>query len=118
MAVKTFEEIYASLSADEKKLIDNLHVKEPELKAGWMRRDDYSRAQNELKSKQTEYDEAVAYKVKMEPWAESAYERLHAAEEAGVMDAEGKVLWTDKEAEYKRQLEEAKALGGEVDAKQ
>jgi hypothetical protein len=118
MAVKTFEEIYASLSADEKKLIDNLHAKEPELKAGWMRKDDYSRAQNELKAKQTEYDEAVAYKAKMEPWAETAYERLHAAEEAGVMDGEGKVLWTDKEAEYKRQLEEAKALGGEVDPKQ
>ena len=118
MAVKTFQEIYDSLSADEKKLIDNLHAKEPELKAGWLRQDDYSRKQNELKAKQGEYDEAVAYKAKMEPWAETAYERLHAAEEAGVMDAEGNVLWTDKEAEYKRQLEEAKALGGEVDPKQ
>ena len=29
MAVKTFEEIYGSLSADEKKLIDNLHAREP-----------------------------------------------------------------------------------------
>ncbi len=118
MAVKTFEEIYASLSADEKKLIDNLHAKEPELKAGWMRKDDYSRAQNELKAKQGEYDEAVAYKAKMEPWSQDAYDRLHALEEAGVLDPEGKVLWTDKEAEYKRQLEEAKALGGEVDPKQ
>jgi hypothetical protein len=71
-----------------------------------------------LKAKQTEYDEAVAYKSKMEPWADGAYERIHALEEAGVLDPEGKVLWTDKEAEYKRQLEEAKALGGEVDPKQ
>ncbi len=118
MAVKTFQEIYDSLSADEKKLIDNLHAKEPELKGGWLRQDDYTRKQNELKAKEAGYEEAVAYKARMEPWAEAAYERLHAAEEAGVMDAEGKVLWTDKEAEYKRQLEEAKALGGEVDPKQ
>ena len=113
MAVKTFEEIYSALSAPEKTLIDNLFAKEPELKGGWLRQDDYSRKQNELKAKESEYEEAVAYKAKMEPWAEAAYERLHAAEEAGVMDAEGKVLWTDKEAEYKRQLEEAKTLGGE-----
>ena len=118
MPVETFEQIQARLSADEKTLLDKLFAKEPELKKGWLRQDDFSRQQNELKAKQGEYDDAVAYKAKMEPWAETAYERLHAAEEAGVMDAEGKVLWTDKEAEYKRQLEEAKALGGEVDPKQ
>ena len=115
MAVKTFEEIYGSLSADEKKLIDNLHAREPELKAGWLRRDDYSRSQNELKAKQAEYDEAVAYKAKMEPWSQEAYDRLHALEEAGVLDPEGKVLWTDQKAELERQLEEAKTLGGDMD---
>lgn len=115
MPVKTFEEIYGSLSADEKKLIDNLHAREPELKAGWLRRDDYSRSQNELKAKQAEYDEAVAYKAKMEPWSQEAYDRLHALEEAGVLDPEGKVLWTDQKAELERQLEEAKTLGGDMD---
>ena len=33
MAVKTFEEIYASLSADEKKLLDNLHAKRTRTKS-------------------------------------------------------------------------------------
>ena len=117
MAVKTFEEIYSALSAQEKTLIDNLFAKEPELKGGWLRQDDYSRKQNELKSKQTEYEEAVAYKAKMEPWSQEAYDRLHALEEAGVLDPEGKVLWTDQKAELERQLEAAK-LGGEMDPKQ
>ena len=71
-----------------------------------------------MKSKQTEYEEAVAYKAKMEPWSQEAYDRLHALEEAGVLDPEGKVLWTDQKAELERQIEEAKALGGDMDPKQ
>ena len=118
MAVKTFEEIYSALSAQEKTLIDNLFAKEPELKGGWLRQDDYSRKQNELKSKETVYEEAVAYKAKMEPWSQEAYERIHSLEEAGVLDPEGKVLWTDQKAELERQIEAAKALGGDMDPKQ
>lgn len=118
MAVKTFDDIYSGLSAQEKTLLDNVFAKEPELKGGWLRQDDYSRKQNELKSKQSEYEEAVAYKAKMEPWSQEAYERIHALEEAGVLDPEGKVLWTDQKAELERKIEEAKALGGEVDPKQ
>ena len=118
MAVKTFEGIYSALSAQEKTLIDNLFAKEPELKGGWLRQDDYSRKQNELKSKETVYEEAVAYKAKMEPWSQEAYDRLHALEEAGVLDSEGKVLWTDQKAELERQIEAAKALGGDMDPKQ
>jgi hypothetical protein len=118
MAVKTWDEIYYSLSADEKKLIDNLHAKEPELKAGWLRRDDYSRAQNELKSKQTEYEEAVAYKTKMEPWAGKVYSTLESAAEKGWFDLEsGEEHFTDKYTELEQQLEAAK-LGGEMDPKQ
>ena len=118
MAVKTFEEIYSGLSAQEKTLLDNVFAKEPELKGGWLRQDDYSRKQNELKSKQSEYEEAVAYKAKMEPWSQEAYDRIHAMEKAGVLDPEGKVLWTDQKAELERQIEEAKALGGDMDPKQ
>ena len=58
MAVKTFEEIYSGLSAQEKTLLDNVFAKEPELKGGWLRQDDYSRKQNELKSKQAEIGRA------------------------------------------------------------
>ena len=118
MAVKTFEEIYSGLSAQEKTLLDNVFAKEPELKGGWLRQDDYSRKQNELKSKQSEYEEAVAYKAKMEPWSQEAYDRIHALEEAGVLDPEGKVLWTDQKAELERQIEEAKTLGEDMDPKQ
>ena len=118
MAVKTFEEIYASLSADEKKLIDNLHAKEPELKAGWLRRDDYSRAQNELKSKETVYEEAVAYKAKMEPWAGKVYSTLESAAEKGWFDLDsGEEKFTEKYTELEKQLEAAK-LGGDMDPKQ
>ncbi len=117
MAVKTFEEIYSGLSAQEKTIIDNLFAKEPELKGGWTRHDDYSRKTQELAAKRTEYEEAVAYKEKMEPWANTAYERLHSLEEAGVLDPEGRVLWTDQKEELEQQLKDAKALGGDMDPK-
>jgi hypothetical protein len=117
MAVKTFEEIYSALSAQEKTLIDNLFAKEPELKGGWLRQDDYSRKQNELKSKEAVYEEAVAYKAKTEPWTEMAYDRIHNLEEAGVIAPDGTVLWTDQKAQLEQQLEAAKALGGDMDPK-
>jgi hypothetical protein len=118
MAVKDFDQIYSGLSADEKKLIDNLFAKEPELKGGWLRQDDYSRKQNELKSKQTEYEEAVAYKTKMEPWAGKVYSTLESAAEKGWFDLEsGEEHFTDKYTELEQQLEAAK-LGGDMDPKQ
>ena len=119
MAVKDFDQIYSSLSADEKKLIDNLFAKEPELKGGWLRQDDYSRKQNELKSKQTEYEEAVAYKTKMEPWAGKVYSTLESAAEKGWFDLEsGEEHFTEKYTELEQQLEAAKTLGGDMDPKQ
>lgn len=116
MAVKTFEDIYGSLSADQKKLLDNTFSEHPELKEGWLRQDDYSRNMTEMKAKESTYKEAVDYKEKMEPWAESAYERIKRLEEAGVVDNEGNVLWEAQKAELERQLNEAKnGLGGDMD---
>ena len=115
MAVKTFDEIYAQLSADERKVLDNVFAKEPELKGGWLRQDDYSRRQNELKSKQAEFDEALTYKAKMEPWADKVYERLHTLEEVGVLDPEGNELWTAQKKALEDQLEAAKLTGGDMD---
>lgn len=112
---KTLEEVISGLSAQEKTLIDNLFAKEPELKSGWLRQDDFSRRQNELKSKETEYEEAVSYKAKMEPWADVVYDRLHSLEEAGVLDAEGKVLWTEQKTKLEQELAAAKATGGDMD---
>jgi hypothetical protein len=119
MAVKTFEEIYSALSAQEKTLLDNVFAKEPELKGGWLRQDDYSRKQNELKSKQTEYEDAVVYKAKMEPWAENIYAKLEELKEKGVFDIDtGEELWTTQKTELEKQIEAAKALGGDMDPKQ
>lgn len=117
MAVKTFEQILSTLSAQEKTLLDNLFAKEPELKDGWLRQDDYSRKQTEMKSKLDEAQVAIEYKGKMEPWAEEAYERIHALEEAGVIDPDGKVLWTEKKTEYETEIEDLKkklVAGGEM----
>ena len=118
MPVKDFDQIYSSLSADEKKLLDNLFAKEPELKGGWLRQDDYSRKQNELKSKQTEYEEAVEYKARMEPWSDKVYTTLETAAEKGWFDLEkGEEHFTEKYTELEKQLEAAKALGGDMDPK-
>ena len=38
-------------------------------------------------------------------------------EQAGVIDSEGKIIWTDTKAELEKQLEAAKALGGDMDPK-
>lgn len=114
MAVKTFESIYSSLSAGEKQLIDNLFAKEPELKAGWLRQDDFSRRQNEFKSKETRLTELEAYEGQMKPWAEEAHTRIKRLEEAGVLDAEGNELWTSQKAELEKKLAAA-SIGGEVD---
>jgi hypothetical protein len=117
MAVKSFDEIYSGLSADEKKILDNVFAKEPELKGGWLRQDDYSRKQNELKSKQAEYDEAVAYKERMEPWAGKVYSTLESVAEKGWFDLEkGEEHFSDKYTELEKQLEAAK-LGGDMDPK-
>ena len=118
MPVMTYEQIYASLSAEQKSLLDNIYTEHPELKNGWLRQDDYSRKQNELR-------EAVAYKERMEPWAQQAYERIHQAEEAGLFDENGNVVWDQKVKDYERQIEEARkaALAGgdmkpeEIDAR-
>jgi hypothetical protein len=115
MAVAVFEEIYSTLSADEKKFLDNIFAKAPELKGGWTRLDDYSRKTQELATKRAEYDEAVTYKEKMEPWAGRIYTALEGAAEKGLFDLDkGEEHFTDKYAELEQQLEAAK-LGGDMD---
>ena len=119
MAVKTFDETVQGLklSADEKKLFDSVIAKAPELKEGWLRQDDYSRKQTEMKAKQEEYDAAVEYKTKMEPWSDKVYSTLESVAEKGWFDLEkGEEHFTDKYSEIEKQLEEAKALtGGDMD---
>lgn len=114
MAVETFEKIYERLSADEKKVLDSMFAKEPELKKGWLRQDDYSRQSNELTAKQTRYSELERYEAEMAPWAEEAHKRIRTLETAGVIDAEGNDLWSTQKAEYERRINAAVA-GGDVD---
>ena len=111
MAVKTFDEIYSGLSAQEKALLDNVIAREPELKGGWLRQDDYSRKQTELKKRETDLQEAVDYKIRMEPWAEDAYARLHRLEEAGVLDGEGNELWTAQKEKLESDIKAAREAG-------
>lgn len=117
MAVETFDQIYARLSADERKLFDNVIAKEPELKKGWLRQDEFSRSMNDFSSKQKEFDDLRSYKEKMDPWSQEVHVRIKRAEDAGVMDADGNPLWESKEEEYKRQIAAA-AVGGDMDPKE
>ena len=60
MAVKSFEEVYGKLSADEKKLFDSTLTKHPELKEGWLRQDDYSRKTQEIAAQKKDFEEGQA----------------------------------------------------------
>ncbi len=118
MAVKTFEETLAQLSADERKLLDNTFAKHPELKEGWLRQDDYSRNMNSLKEQKTKLEDDLAYAEKMKDWADRNVPKWDALAEKGIIDKEtGDELWTSQKAELERQLDEAKKqlVGGEMD---
>jgi len=118
MAVKTFDEVYGQLSAEEKKLLDNTFAKHPDLKEGWLRQDDYSRKMNEIKSKETEYTEALAYNQKIQAWADVNVPKWEALAEAGIIDKEtGQELWTKQKSDLEKQLEDARkaAIGGDMD---
>ena len=118
MAVKTFEETLAQLSADERKLLDNTFAKHPELKEGWLRQDDYSRSMNSLKEQKTKLEDDLAYAEKMKDWADRNVPKWDALAEKGIIDKEtGDELWTSQKAELERQLDEAKKqlVGGEMD---
>lgn len=122
MPVKSLEDVVKTLSADEQQLLDKTFKAHPELKDGWLRQDEFSRKQNELQAKQGEFDTLSQYKEKMEPWAETTYERLQRLEEAGVLDKEtGEELWTAKEAKFNKDLEEARkaaVAGGDMTQEQ
>src|ERR1700761_6784091 len=108
----------AQLSADERKLLDNVLSKNPELRDGWERQGDYSRKTQALAARQKEYDEAVEYNQRMKAWADEKVPLWDQAQEAGIFDDDGKPVWQTKQQEYERQIAELKAqtVGGEVDA--
>jgi len=121
MAVKTFDEIYSTLSADEKKVLDNVFAKEPDLKGGWTRQDDYSRKTQELATERKKFETELEYATRMKAWAEDAVPKYDALVEKGLIDDEGNELWSAQKTELEKQLEEAKraaAAGGDMDPKE
>jgi hypothetical protein len=114
MAVETFDQIYGRLSADEKKLLDNLFAKEPELKKGWLRQDDFSRRSDELQTKQSRLVELERYEAEMAPWAEEAHKRIRTMETAGIIDAEGRDLWTEQKTDFEKRIAAAALAGGDM----
>lgn len=118
MAAKTFDEIFGSLSADEKKLLENTFSKNPELKAGWMAQDDYSRKTQALAVERAADQAKLDHAEKMEAWAEVNVPKYDALVEKGLIGEDGEELWTGQKTELERQLAEAQAkalAGGEMD---
>ena len=106
---KTFEEVYAQLSADERKLIDNVFAKEPELKGGWTRLDDYTRKTQELAQQKKQFESELEYAQRMKVWADDNVPKFEELVKKGVISEDGEDLWEQQKADYERQLAEAKA---------
>lgn len=118
MAVQTWEEILAAaqLSADERKLLDNIVQKVPEFKDGRLRQADYSRKLTELEKQEKEYKDALAYNERMKAWADEKVPIWESLVEAGVIDEESKPIWPEEKTRLEKELEEArKSLGGDMD---
>src|ERR1700749_3161699 len=107
----------AQLSADERKLLDNVLQKNPELKAGWERLGDYTKKTQELATRKREYDEAVEFNSRMKAWADEKVPIWEGLVAAGAIDAESKPLWPAEKEAMRRELEEAKkqALAGGIE---
>lgn len=123
MAVQTWEEILAAaqLSADERKLIDNIQQRVPTLKEGWLRQDDYSRKTQELAARRKEADEAVEYSEKMKVWADEKVPIWEALVKEGVIDEESRPLWPEEKRKLQKDLEDARAAalaGGDMNAEE
>jgi hypothetical protein len=118
MAVQTWEEIVtaAQLSADERKLLDNIVQKVPEFKDGRLRQADYDRNIQKLKSQEKEYTEALEYNGRMKAWADEKVPIWESLVESGVIDEESKPIWPEEKSKLQKELEEArKAVGVDMD---
>jgi hypothetical protein len=104
MAVQTWEEILAAarLSAEERKVIDNIVQKVPEFKDGRLRQADYDRNIQKLKTQEKEYSEALEYNARMKAWADEKVPIWETLVEEGVIDEESKPLWPGQKAELEK----------------
>ena len=118
MAVKTLEEIIASLDGEQQKFLEGVFSKAPELKAGWLRQDDYSRRQNEIKDQLSELENLKAYEAEMKGWSDKTYKTLEGLREAGVLDENDNEIWSTQKKDLEDQINAAKLAGGDVDPKE
>src|ERR1700678_4316994 len=107
---QTWDELVATwkLSADEKKFLDNITQKAPELKDGGLRLSDYNRAMNEVSSKKKQYDEAIAYKSELDSWYEDRKPAWEKLKEAGAVDDDMNPLWPTEKERLQKELDDAK----------
>lgn len=107
----------AQLSADERKLLDNILAKNKDLRDGWERQGEFSKKLNEVNARKKEYDDAVEYNVRMKAWADEKLPLWEQAQAAGVIDEDGRPAWRDKQAGYEKEIADLKAqsVGGDVD---
>ena len=119
MAIQTWDDILeaAQLSADERKVINNIVQKVPEFKDGRLRQADYDRNIQKLKAQEKEYSEALDYNQKMKAWADETVPRYNSLIDKGIISEDGEELWSTQKTDLEKQLEEAKkaAVGGEMD---
>lgn len=117
MAAKTLDELLGSLSADEKKILEITLTKNPELKAGWMAQDDYSRKTQALADDRKKLQDKIEHADKLEAWGEVNVPRYNQLIESGLLDDQGNELWTAQKTALETELEAARkaAVGGEMD---
>jgi len=120
MAVQTWEEIVAAaqLSADERKLLDNIVQKVPEFKDGRLRQADYDRNIQKVKAQEAEYQKAFERNKQLEDWAAEKVPIWEKLVEEGAIDEESNPLWPAEKQRLAKELEDAKKAalaGGEMD---
>lgn len=119
MPAQTWEEILAEakLSADERKLIDNIAQRVPEFKEGRLRQSDYSRRLTEIEARKKDYDAAIAHQATVQEWFDERKPSWDKLKEAGMVDDEFNPLWLTEREKLQKELDDAKkaALAGAVD---
>ena len=69
-----FDEIINLLDPTEREVINQVIAKQPELKRGWQRQEDYSRKLDEFRAKATEFQEIANYAQSWDLWAENNWD--------------------------------------------
>lgn len=69
-----FDDILNQLDPTEKEVLNQVVTKQPELKRGWMRQDDYSRKLDEFRNQENTFKEIATYAQGWDEWAEKNWD--------------------------------------------